>query len=54
MRRYEIFFSRRTSKVIKADSFYEEGNLVKFRDQYNFLVFVVSVFNFDYIEVLND
>lgn len=52
MSKYEIFFNRRPSKIIKAHGFYQEGVLIIFRDQNNVKLFVVSIFNVDYIEVL--
>lgn len=51
MVRYEIFFSRRTSKIIEAAGFYEKDNCLYFYNDENDNIFIVSVFNFDYMVI---
>lgn len=51
MTRYEIFFTRRISRIIIAEGFYEKDNTIMFYNNDNDVIFAVSVYNFDYIEV---
>jgi len=52
MKKFEIFFNRRTSKVIKAHDYIVQENTILFIDSDGDILFVVSAYNFDYVKVL--